>query len=283
MKAKIDLHIHSDFSDGTDSPEELIRKVKEKELEYFSLTDHDTNDGVREILKMEDLPCTFIRGIEFSCLDERGECHILGYDYDIEAPAMQNLVEKARKNRLEKTEVRISQLKEQFGIELTEEEKNFIWAKHSPGKPHFAEILINRGLALDKNDAITQYLDKIQTDKFKIPAEEAVKAILDAGGIPVWAHPLSGAGKEHLTEEQFECELRLLREFGIRGLECFYSQYDDVRQRYLERQAEKAGLYISAGSDYHGNGKKDIEPGLTGKSGGELDSGRVTILEAFRK
>ena len=195
MANKIDLHMHSTFSDGTLSPDELIAQLKGQGISVFSLTDHDTMRGVSEIRKRDLQGMIFINGIEFSCRTEAGKCHILGYGYDPQSSAMRGIVETGMAKRAAKMEKRIDYLRER-GITLTDEERKTLQPLHSKGKPHLAAILVKRGLARNNDEAIREYIDPVHTGNSRIDAKDAVGAILRAGGIPVWAHPLGGQGED---------------------------------------------------------------------------------------
>lgn len=115
-----------------------------------------------------------------------------------------------------------------------------------------------RGLANSIDTAIQKFINPCRVPRDRIAAETAVKAILAAGGLPVWAHPLGGEGEKRLTEDQFLAQLETLLGYGIRGLECHYSRYSREDAAFLTAQADRHRLLISGGSDYHGTNKKDL-------------------------
>lgn len=278
-----DLHMHSSCSDGSDSPEELLRAVRKAGIGIFALTDHDTFDGVGAVEKllagMADPP-RFFRGIEFSCITGAGKVHILGYQFDPESRVMAEAVAEGRRLREIKFERRLAHLEKWHGIRFAAEEMAYLKAQKSVGKPHLARLLVRRGLAPDISGAIRDYLDdhggKDGTDA-RIPAAMAIRAILDAGGLPVWAHPLGGEGEKHLTSAEFEGCLRELTAAGIRGLECYYSRYTAEEEAFLEEMADRHGLCRSGGSDYHGK-NKDIPPGMLREDNLTIPLQKITIL-----
>lgn len=257
----MDLHIHTTASDGTDSPGELLRKLRAAGIRVFSVTDHDTVAGALEMESLVPEGMRFIRGIEFSCVSDAGKCHILGYGYDPEHPAFLAALEEGRQLRLEKLERRILHLRERFGVELTAEETAWLRSLPSPGKPHLGQLLVNRGLAPELGTAIRTYLGGVP-GRDRIDAGTAARAILAAGGTPVWAHPLGGEGEKRLTPDRFEAQLRTLLDHGIRALECWYSRYTMAEVRFLTAKAEEHGLAVTCGSDYHGDAKPDIRLGM---------------------
>ena len=257
MTEKIDLHIHTTASDGSDSPQRLAELVAAAGLTCFAVTDHDTIAGALEMERMVPAGVHFLRGVEFSCTSPAGKCHILGYGYDPDHPAFRAALEEGRQLRLAKMKLRLQALERDHGIVLTPGELDRLWAQNSPGKPHLGGILRDRGLAPDLDSAIRTYLRDVP-GRDRIEAETAVRAITASGGTPVWAHPLGGEGEKRRTPEKFSALLELLLGYGIRGMECWYSRYCLADVDFLRTQAQKHGLLVTGGSDYHGTNKKDL-------------------------
>lgn len=255
MNTNVDLHIHTICSDGSDDVPTLISLLHDAGIRTFSITDHDTVFGVGEALEMTPPDMRFIPGVEFSCRTEKKNCHILGYGFAPDSEEIRAMVRKVSEMRRAKLELRISYLMNDRGIDLTKEEIADLRGRKSAGKPHLAKLIIKRGLAPDIATAIREYLDPCPRAVIRIAADEAIAAILAAGGIPVWAHPLGGETDRRLTETEFDDQLDLLRSFGIRGLECHYSRYTAENTAFLLGRAERFGLLVSGGSDYHGANK----------------------------
>ena len=263
MAAKVDLHIHTTASDGADTPRVLAKKIAAAGLELFSVTDHDTIAGALEMEKIVPRGVRYIRGVEFSCVSPAGKCHILGYGFDPDHPALLEALAEGRRLRLEKLDRRLEQLKRDHGIELTEAERTWLMSLGSPGKPHLGQIIRNRGLAPDLDGAIRGFIRDVP-GRDRIEAKMAIEAITAAGGFPVWAHPLGGEGEKRLTEEKFEALLETLLGYGLRGMECRYSRYGRKESEFLLDHAARLGLTPTGGSDYHGSNKKDIQLGQLG-------------------
>lgn len=263
----IDLHLHSTASDGTDAPAALPALLRAHNVTTFSLTDHDTVDGLAHLEKADLTGLRFIPGIEFSCITESGKCHILGYGFERTHPAFLAALDAGREKRREKLRLRLNYLKTHFGLALTDAETAWLRAIPSPGKPHLAKLLVDRGLAPDIATAIKAHIDPCPTGSDRIGADLAVSAILASGGTPVWAHPLGGEGERPLTGEQFSAQLQTLLSCGIRGLECYYSRYEDAQIRFLLETAQAHSLLITGGSDYHGTAKSGITPGKLSSTG----------------
>lgn len=274
--------MHCTASDGTDTPEELIRSLKAAGIHTFALTDHDTIEGVRQIRDLVPEDMSFYRGVEFSCITEYGKCHILGYQYDPEHPELQKALRLGEKLRQDKFEKRLRYLKEVHGIEFTEEEMRYLRSIKSVGKPHLAKLLIRKGIAADMQNAMSGYLNGCRTGRDKIEAEIAVKAILASGGIPVWAHPLGGEGEKTIEKEAFEPLLQALIKAGIRGLECYYSRYTMDQVGLLLGYAKQHGLLVSGGSDYHGT-NKNICLGTLNADFEKIGEELLTLSEACKK
>jgi len=276
--ARFDLHLHSDNSDGSFSVKELLEKVREANIKIFALTDHDTVNGLFEIEKTK-LPADikFINGVELTCKLRDIKCHILGYNINPQNKDLTELIVLGKKLRRTKLETRIKYLKEVWNIELTKDELEWLYSRKSVVKTHIANILVNRGLSDNNVDAMKKYLDACKTGDTKFDGEEAIKTIIAAGGIPVWAHPLGGEGEEHLSEEEFLPKLKTMIECGIKGLECYYSRYDMKEIEFLKSCAKENNLLISGGSDWHGT-NKTVPLGRLNTDDISVDSEEISIL-----
>ena len=253
---RIDLHMHTTVSDGTDPPEEILTRVRELGLEVFSVTDHDAIQAGKRIPPLlEKNDPLFITGVEFSCRDGHGKYHILGYGYDPDAAAIRAITEKGHAARMKKTQARLSFLKEQFGFVFTEEEVAGLFANENPGKPHIANLMVSRGYAPDKNEAIHRYINQKHFPDIYLHPEDAVRAIEDSGGIPVLAHPSYGSGDELIVGREMRERLQRLIAKGLRGVEAYYSGFTPELQAEMLAFAAEFDLYVTAGSDYHGKNK----------------------------
>ncbi|MBO5572783.1 MAG: PHP domain-containing protein [Clostridium sp.] len=281
-----DLHMHSAYSDGSDTPAEIIEKLRRREITTFALTDHDTIAGCDEMARVVPEDMTFFRGIEFSCKSDAGKCHILGYAYDPKSPDIREAVAEGERLRDRKFYERLEHLRVQHGIVFDSDEMHWLLSRTSVGKPHIASLLIKRGLVTDIKEAIDLYIDdhgqKMKTGNTRIPASMAVKAILAAGGIPVWAHPLGGEGERRISAEEFQAQLETLLSYGLQGLECWYSRYTEKEIQGLLGTAQEKGLLVSGGSDYHGKNKPTIYPGLLNCENVTVPEESLTILLRLR-
>jgi predicted metal-dependent phosphoesterase TrpH len=253
---RIDLHMHSTVSDGTDTPSELLERIREADIEVFALTDHDAIKGctmVRNLLK----PCDpmFINGVEFSCRDEEGKYHILGYNYDPDNASILDVVELGHRYREKKLMERLEYIRKRFGFSFSEADVRNLQALDNPGKPHIGNLMVRYGYAPSKDVAIRKYLNQARFPNEYVRPEQAIQGILKSGGIPVLAHPAYGSGDELITGDQMERRLDRLTGFGLQGVEAFYSTFTPELEREMLSFAEKYNLYVTAGSDYHGKNK----------------------------
>ena len=252
---KADLHIHSNFSDGSDSIEELVGKINALKLDVFALTDHDTFEGVIELEKYKLNGVKFIKGIELTCKTKDVKCHILGYGIDTTNKNLKNLIEKGKILRKQKLDLRIEYLKNVHNIVLNKNELSWLYSRKSVVKTHLANVLVKRGFADNNLSAMEKYLDGCKTGNTRFDGFEAVDTLKSAGAIPVWAHPIGGEGERHIKKEEFYPKLKTMLEAGIEGIECYYSRYNADEIKFLVDCAKENNLLISGGSDYHGLNK----------------------------
>ena len=263
---KIDLHIHSTASDGTCSPLEIINLAQRNNLGAISITDHDTIDGIKEALAIGIPPSiNFLTGVEISAAPPPsftfpGSFHILGYAINIDdAQLNQTLVklQEARKNRNPQIVERLNRM----GFELTLSEMRQDFGECQLGRPHIAKQMVKKGFVQSIAEAFDKYLGKGQpayVDKYRIDCDRAIEVILNAGGIPVLAHPVL---LEIKNDDVFEALVSCLKTMGLKGIEAYYPDHTpDLIARYIEI-ANRHGLLITGGTDFHGSIKPDIKMG----------------------
>ena len=287
----IDLHMHSTVSDGTDTPEELCGLVRRAGIGLFSLTDHDDTRGCERLLEKRmktpvsgaesEQPCLFITGAEFSSRDRLGKYHILGYGYDVHAPAMHTFSRRLHALRLKKVQARLDFLKERFGFVFSEEDLQELFARDNPGKPHIGNLMVQYGYAPTKEEAIHSYINQKKFRTEYISPEEAIGTILESGGIPILAHPAYGNGDQMILGKELRARILRLKEMGLAGVEGYYSGFLPAMSQEVIALAEEFGMYVTAGSDYHGRNKL-VDIGDTGLAGVSLGTpGLVRFLETI--
>lgn len=263
----IDLHIHSTASDGTLTPVEILAMARELKLGAIAITDHDTIDGPRELLSLGiPLDIKFLTGVEISAswpssFSLGGSLHILGYGIKIDDPLMNqalDTLQEARKNRNPK----IIKLLNKFGCDISMDD---IIKEAGPdgqvGRPHIARVMIKKGFVASITDAFDQYLatgKPAYVDKYRIECHKAVEMILNAGGIPVLAHPVLLQIESNESLEKF---ISTLTEMGLKGIEVYYSDHTSKDIAYYKNIAQNNGLIMTGGSDFHGSLKPTIKMG----------------------
>ena len=284
LPQSMDLHMHTTVSDGTDTPEEIIGRVKDAGIALFAVTDHDAIKGcaaVRSCLGPGDP--AFITGVEFSCKDREGKYHILGYGYDPHGPAIQAVVDRGHALRMSKLQKRLDFIRERFGFTFSREDVAALYALDNPGKPHVGNLMVKYGYAETKESAIRDYLDLYHAGSAYVRPEEAIRGILGAGGIPVLAHPSYGRGDELIVGDDMDRRLRRLMDFGLQGVEAFYSGFTPKLTSEMLAFAAEYGLYVTAGSDYHGKNKL-VQLGDTNlPDRSEYPQGLIRFLDAVNR
>ncbi len=245
--ARVDLHLHSTTSDGQFAPAELMRLCLEKGLVVVALTDHDTTDGVQEALgAAEKVETEFvvIPGVEISTdVPGQYEIHILGYYIDLADAVLQQRLATMRESRLNRAHAIWERLNA-LGYSVSWERVLILASDGSVGRPHIAQALVEAGFADSIQDAFQRYIGRsgqAYVPRPKLRPEEAIQLIRDAGGVPVLAHPSYVI--EHIPG---------LVKAGLMGLEAYYNGYPSVQVEFLKRLAEKHGLIVTGGSDFHG-------------------------------
>jgi len=256
----IDLHTHSNASDGTDSPSELIDKAISKGLDLIALTDHDTVGGWDEAttaLKKHESnsKLELVLGSEVSCQGEDGtSIHMLGLLFDPNYTPLISEFEKTRENRVTRMSRIISRLNE-AGIEITIEEVNAQKRGDATlGRPHLADALVARGHVASREEAFNIFLhngSKFYINHYSPSPEVAIRLIKEAGGVAVIAHPLASRSGRKIDLET----LNQLIKAGLDGIEVDHRDHNEMERSELMRLAIEHDLVVTGSSDYHGTGK----------------------------
>ena len=256
----IDLHIHTNASDGTDAPAEAVEKARTLGLEAIALTDHDTVSGVAEAVRAgEQLGVEVVPGIEVSSDYRDNNIHVLGYFIDPEADALRQVMDWIRVERIARNEYVVNKMADD-GFDISMEELRRMYPDAVLGRPHMAEFLVKKGYVSSIREGFARYLGegkKYYLPKRRISLARAVDTILASGGLAVLAHPLQ---YRYPLEEVVEM-IEYARSLGVKALECYYSEHSPEDERWLLARAEEYGLGVSGGSDYHGTRKTHIAMG----------------------
>ena len=256
-----DLHLHSTYSDGSFSPEELVKMAQEKNISTIAIADHDTVEGTAEAIKAGwEYDIEVIPALEFSTYWGKAEIHILGYEIDYE---QKDLLEKineifeARKDRAQKM---ISLLQKQ-GVEISFKQVKDLAGDKYIGRPHIARSLIKKGYINEIGEAFSeQYIGnggQAYVPKYKLEPAEAIQLIKKAGGIPVLAHPVFINHGQPLRRK----EILELVDVGLEGVEVFHSKHTKSDSQYYKKLAEEFDLLITGGTDFHGENNPGVKIG----------------------
>lgn len=275
----VDLHVHSTASDGSYPPIEVVDLAINAGLSSFALTDHDTVDGVSEAITYAKTKeeIEVIPGIELSCYYGKREIHIVGLFVDYTDTAFLEELKKLKDAR-ENRNIKMVQNFVDAGIKLTMEELRHGADNSVITRAHFARILVEKGICKDKNEAFDKYLGigcPFYLPKPEVTPEHVMQLIINAGGLPILAHPYS----YKLNKSEVETLLDYLIPLGLVGMECYYSTYDEGQVSELRSMALRKNLLVSGGSDFHGVVKPDISIGI---GRGNLKVPKK-LLEAFRQ
>lgn len=263
----VDLHSHSTASDGEKTPSELVFSAKENGVSVLALTDHDTLSGLDEAAAAaKEAGVVFVPGIEINIQWPTGEFHLLGLGIREVSASMKALILRLKNNRIERNKKILFALQNN-GFELSYEEflqsQDGSHAEDTLGRPHIAAYMIEKKIVKTRQKAFDKYLSKSApffVDFEGADLEAAVKAVLDCGGQPVLAHPLSlyvGWGK-------IQGVLEGIKAAGVAGLEAWHPGAKENDCRRLESLARELGFFVTAGSDYHGpNVRADRKLGRT--------------------
>ena len=242
----IDLHLHTFFSDGTFTPEEVIRRAREVGLAAVSITDHDTLAGIPAARKTAGGSLEIISGVELTVAFRNRELHVLGFGFREEDPALNAFLGDARSRRLDRIQSMIDRLNER-GVPVTLREVQAAAGQgDSIGRPHLAEVLLKKRVVQTLPEAFDRFIGDrapcfVKQATLTVP--QAAQLIRGAGGVTVLAHP------HHMVEDEWIPELVAQ---GIQGIEAYHPDHNPSVAELYRRMAEALNLLISGGSDCHG-------------------------------
>ncbi|MDD5603180.1 MAG: PHP domain-containing protein [Eubacteriales bacterium] len=260
----VDLHTHSNVSDGTLSPGELVRGAAQCGLYAISVTDHDSLGGVEEALAAgEDAGIIVIPGVEIG-VDHKSEMHMLGYFKPENYRNIEHMLEQTRKNREDRNPKLLENLR-RIGFQISMDEVIAEAGGDIIARPHIAAVMVKKGYVGSIKEAFTGYLSSgcpAYVKKDRLSLEECISSINKAGGIAVLAHPRQLGQDRRTLDRTVGC----LSAAGLGGVEAYYSENTAAETRYSVETAGKYRLLVTGGSDYHGAMKPGIGLGI-GKGG----------------
>ncbi len=250
-----DLHLHTFFSDGTYSPEELVNEASNQGLSAIAITDHDTVDGIDRGIEAGKLSgIEVLPGIELTVEYQAKEIHLLGYLIDYKNEDLKQKLKVLNNNRVERIYKITDKLKEQ-GVNLNPQAVFNLAKNGSPGRLHIARAMVAEGIISSTYEAFRKYIgDKCPSYAagFKFSPQEGIDLIKSLKGIPVLAHPYSINNDELIP---------LLVDFGLMGIEVYYAEHTQSMINFYFDMVKKYNLLMTGGSDCHGNAKSEIKIG----------------------
>lgn len=247
----IDLHTHSIYSDGSSTPLELVELALKHGVTALALTDHDTMDGVEEMMQLgEEYSLTMLSGVEISATYNKQSIHLLGYGIDPTDSEFMQWLALLQGGRNERNHKILASLQE-LGFEITDKDLQQISGTGLAGRPHIANILMEKGIVRSFDEAFRSYLGrgkKAWHCRFCYSAIETISAIHRAGGIAVLAHP----GQIDSSMKRQPALVRELALYGLDGLEIYYPSHSKKMKKKLFALAAENNLLVTGGSDYHG-------------------------------
>lgn len=246
---KINLHLHTNVSDGALTPARLIKRAKQIGLDLISITDHDTCDAYHQ-LPPDILPLRILPGMEISSQHEGNDVHILGYGYDLRNKDLQELTEMYLQGRRSRA-IKMLVLLKELGMDLSLEEVVAVaGSRELIVRPHIAQVMVSKGYVQNKNEAFDKYIGNFKpayVPKPEVSVSEALAVIHGAKGLAFLAHPGKLAKPEYLEE---------LIPLGVDGLEVCHPDHGQEDIDRFIRTAQKYRLFMSGGSDFHGEHDK---------------------------
>ncbi|MBV7363511.1 PHP domain-containing protein [Actinomycetaceae bacterium TAE3-ERU4] len=251
---KIDLHTHSNYSDGTDSPAELIRKAKQQGLSWVALTDHDTNLSWEPARKAsEEYGINLLVGTEVSTKLRDISVHLLAYGYR-PGEELDDLMATARASRIERLQQLTANISADYPLKWEDVKRQVAGKNTTLGRPHLADALVEAGYFPDRNAAFAGPLStraKYYVSYWAPTPVEAIKAVKAAGGFSVIAHAFSLTRHVH----PHDCDIAQMVAAGLGGMEKDHRDHGPEERKHVKELCQKYGLVMTGSSDYHGAGK----------------------------
>jgi 3',5'-nucleoside bisphosphate phosphatase len=256
----IDLHMHSSFSDGSHTPEELIEEAVRHNITAVALTDHDTVRGIPRFLNAAvGSGIQGIAGVEISTAFPHGELHLLGYMINHKDPVLGVQLDWIRNARQARNEEILHKLNK-LGLHLSWRDVRVYAGQHVVGRPHFARAMVARGYVGSVKEAFRQYLSRgapAYAKRRSLSPQEGIEVITGAGGVAVLAHPCT----LKLEESELWEVLQEMQRLGLGGLEVYYPAHQATQIERFKAMADELGLVATGGTDYHGQHTPDLKIG----------------------
>jgi predicted metal-dependent phosphoesterase TrpH len=255
---RIDLHAHSNVSDGTETPAGVIVSAVSAGLDAVALTDHDSTDGWDQAAATAvEHGIAFVPGMEISCRTEQGiSVHLLSYLHDPSHPGLLEEITKSKDARLTRAEHMVTLLSEDYPL-TWDDVIHHVAPGATVGRPHIADALVAAGVVADRTEAFTSILtshSRYFVQHYAPNPAVAVELVRAAGGVPVFAHPVASSRGRIVGERTY----REMIDAGLLGVEVDHRDNPEDGRRFLRELASRHGLLMTGSSDYHGAGKPNL-------------------------
>ncbi len=262
MEKIIDLHTHSTYSDGSETPWEIVLEAKKKNLYAVALTDHDTIDGIEEFMAAgKEFHLETIPGIEFATsYDGKGEIHIVGLFLDTKTPLLLEAMDTIQKSRI-KRNIKMAERLSSLGFPITLEELEREAGGEIITRAHYALLLVKKGYIKNRQEAFDNLISPGlpgYVERETLSPRACIESIQKSGGVSVLAHPTL----YHMDYYEVADMCRSLISYGLDAIECMYSTYTPSQQKKIKQIADNLQLLPSGGSDFHGANKENIALGI---------------------
>lgn len=261
VRMAVDLHTHSRFSDGSDTPTELIQQASAIGLSAIALTDHDTLDGIPEARRAAtEYEVDFVSGVEISCEWSPGTLHLVVLFLEPGPGPLQDRLGRLQAARAGRNDIIVERLVD-MGIDITIDEVLHEAGTGVAGRPHIAALLVEKGVVEDIRAAFDEYLANgkpAYVPRERLTPEQAIELALASRSLPILSHPYT-MGLE--TETQFREAFAHLASHGLAGIDCYYPEYSPQERVAMVELTRSFGMIPSGGSDYHGTYKDGLQLG----------------------
>lgn len=285
MDKLIDMHVHTNFSDGEFSPDEVIKRAIDSNVGVMAITDHDTLGGIKKVDRNKDFiresGIKIINGIEISAHSDTGTMHILGYDFDLDNKELNDKLDELRTNRMNSTLAVMEQIRRDYGISFSYSDIiELVNSKHV-GRPLLAKLCVKYGFSDSISDAFDNFLnpakDKVRRYDKNIFYPECFKLVKDAGGLVILAHPKT----LKLNDYDLDKLIYNMKEYGLDGIEVYNSIHTMKDVNFYKVLADKYDLLISGGTDFHG---PSIKPNIEiGTGYGNIKIKKLSLVDELKK
>jgi hypothetical protein len=269
---RIDLHAHSDRSDGTDSPAELVRHARDRGIDVLAITDHDTTEGWHEAADVaERCGVALVRGIEISARHRGDSVHLLAYLPDPTHAGLVAELDRVLDGRNSRLPAILARLRE-LGIDIDADDVRRLAGEAAAlGRPHVADALVDKGVVADRGEAFVRFLGPrgpAYVDRYAADLTTMIRLVTDAGGVTVIAHPWARRYTHHGLDRE---GLAALRDAGLAGIEVDHQDHPPETREQLRGLAHELDLVATGSSDYHGDGKQAHDLGCNTTDPGQLE------------